>query len=269
MAMPLNELESQPNASSPSAAQSEPGWPDDQRLRPVASVGSGELTSGFDIGLTDQGLTQNWLRVRMHSGSASDWAPLLTSGLPDRFALEDMEARVEADGSQITVDELTRRFLKQEARAGRSPISLSIPGADGDGAGVDLGLNMVRSLLDHKMDRELALTALSHTLEIREFLLRVSASDQVRDYETVVGSNSARRSSTAAAATPQSDNSQQKTYASPELGQIQRENEGSVIDSLTEFVMEFLVDIRTIFFFGGSLFLILLLSFAVSRWSRA
>lgn len=267
MATPLNELESSVAAPPDAAAQSEQGSAGDRHLQPVASFGSSQLGSGFDIGLTNQGLTQDWLRVRMHSGSASDWAPLLNSGLPVELTPEVLEERVEDDGSKISVDELTRRFLTQEELAGRSLIGASVPGAAGDGESVDLGLNLVRSLLDHEMDRELALTALSHTIEIREFLLRLTASDHVEDYEMVIHAKSNRRS--AAAASGKADGAREKVISSAERDHIAGTNDGSTIDNLKEFILEFLVDVRTIFFFGGSLLLILLLSFAVSRWSSA
>lgn len=226
----------------------------------------GFASTAFEGAASSQDMAQNWLRVRSHSGSSGDWPALATFGVGEGLLLEDSIELSEDDGEQITVDELARRLVRQEAQRGRALLGTSGRPGSSTSQGVDLGLNLVRNLLDHKMDRELALAALSHTTEIREFLLRVTASDDIADYETAITVGGSRAAQRETAGVSQGDD---RTLTSGELERIKASNEGSAVQTLKDFLLEFLADFRIIFFFGGSLLLILLLSAVVSRWVRA
>lgn len=226
----------------------------------------GFASTAFEGAASSQDVAQNWLRVRSHSGSSGDWPALTTFGVGEGLLLDDTIELSEDDGEGITVDELARRFVRQEARRGRALLGTSGRPGSSSSQRVDLGLNLVRNLLDHKMDRELALAALSHTTEIREFLLQVTASDNIADYETVITVGGGRTAQRETATVSQGDG---RTVTSGELERIKASNEGSAVQSLKDFLIEFLADFRIIFFFGASLALILLLSAIVSRWVRA
>lgn len=224
----------------------------------------GVTPTGLGASSQSQAATQNWLRVRSHAGSSGDW-PALTA-FEVGLDLEGYRDVREDDGEQITVSEIARRFLRQEAANGRSIVSVPGEAVASATRGVDLGLDLVRNLLDHQMDRELALAALAHTTEIREFLLKLTESDNISDYEAAAARRGGGSSDRNAARTNVEDSA---TISSPELDRIKRDNQGTAVESFKAFILEFLTDFRILFFFGGSLMLILLLSTAVTRWGKA
>lgn len=274
MATPLSELSGQPEpgqvGAAPSSATPGAAYRDGTTESFARSFGDdGIVTTELSLSPPSQGMAQDWLRVRSHVGTVGAWSAF--DGVESAMEFEPEEARpmepVRNDG--ISVEELARLVLERDVAMGRRAAGGDSAAAAGAGAGqdegVDLGLDLVRTILDHKMDRELALAALAHTIEIREFLLQLTESDQIADYQVVRAGNG--RSAGAQAAGR--DEAAERAITSPELDRLEHSGENSAVKSLKGFVVEFLTDIRIILFLGGSLALILLLSAVVTRWSRA
>ena len=224
-------------------------------------VGASEL----DDSIRNSSFARNWLRVTSHAGASSEEWLLASFGAPSERGMGSSDDLEEVDREQITVDGIVRRFLRQEADKGRVWTGPRGQGGGSGSSGGDLGLNLVREVLVYRMDEELALNALNHTTEMREYLLSMTAVDQANNFDLLVtgsGSRSASSSGKKNAAGPSS------TLSPEDLERIARDNKDTNVASLMDFVSKLLIDVRILFFFGLSVLAISLLTMLVSRWAK-
>ena len=239
---------------------------------PILGTSSDSLSvlgaSNFDQSIGSSSFAQNWLRVTAHARSSGEDMLMAGFGAPSERGMGSSEDLEEIDPNQITVDGIVRRFLRQEADKGRNWVDgEQESGGGGSGeSGGDLGLNLVREVLVYQMDKELALNALNHTTEIREYLLKMTAVDQASGFEILV-TGSGRKS--AAGGGSKSSGTMNSTLSSAELERIKQVNQGTSVGSLMDFISKTLIDIRLIFFFAISVVAILLFTMLVSRWVKA
>ena len=256
----LSDRQSQRGAERPSLGSGTAG-------SPSGSFGPDGFTTigiGFGGSEQDQGFAQDWLRVRSQPDAADDLSALTNFDAPGEPVTEAAE---ELEVEKISIEELTKLFLEQEAQQGRSWRGGTKQGQSLPSLHIDLGLNLVRKLLDHEVERELAVSALSHTIEIREYLIQLTAVDDTIVFDPAAAQ--ARRGN-GYTGTASGGNGRATSKASAEGPQhIAQPGQGSAIDTLTDFIYEYLLDIRIISLTAVSLALIFLISVAVSRSAKA